>query len=113
MLPKPVVSVLGQDAVQRKFNINCNAFQQDAIVSFNGWQYACFYSFLQSEPSDAAAPEPLYVHLARRELPHGAWEVMAFDDYPQTTDDGHNTVQMGICPADGTVHLAYDHHCDV
>jgi hypothetical protein len=38
---------------------------------------------------------------------------MAFDDYPQTTDDGHNTVQMGICPADGTVHLAYDHHCDV
>lgn len=117
MLREPHVTVLGRDAAHRKFNINCNAFQQDAVVSFNGWQYSSFYSFLQSESSIAAPAasnsEPLYVHLARRKLPHGAWEVMSLADYPQTTDDGHNTVQMGICPGDGTIHLSYDHHCDV
>ncbi len=111
-LADPVVTILGQDPASRRFNINCNAFQQDALVSFNGWQYACFYSFLQSESSDAD-PAPLFVHLARRELPRGPWEVTVLDDYPQTTDDGHNTVQMGICPGDGTIHLSYDHHCDV
>lgn len=119
MLAEPTVTILGRDPAQRKFNINCNAFQQDALVSLNGWQYCSFYSFLQSDnPSSVAAssgldPEPLYVHLARRQLPRGPWELLVLDDYPQTTDDGHNTVQMGICPGDGTVHLSYDHHCDV
>ncbi|KAL2022105.1 hypothetical protein VTK56DRAFT_6149 [Thermocarpiscus australiensis] len=109
MLPEPTVTVLGRDPAHRTCRINCYAFQQDAIVSFRGWQYAAFYSFLHSD----AAPEPLYVHLARRHLPHGCWDVIVFDDYQQTTDDGHNTIQLGICPGDGTVHLSYDHHCDV
>lgn len=112
MLPEPSVTVLGSDPSHRRFNINCYAFQQDAIVSFRGWQYCCFYASFPSE-SDKDAQEPLYVHLARRQLPQGEWEVIAFQDYPQTTDDGHNTVQMGICPGNGTIHLAYDHHCDV
>ena len=109
MLSEPAVTILGQDPVQRRCRINCYAFQQDAIVSFNGWQYATFYSFLQLD----RPVEPLHVHLARRQLPHGKWEVTMFDDYAQTTDDGHNTVQLGICPGDGTIHLSYDHHCDV
>ncbi|KAK3309351.1 uncharacterized protein B0T15DRAFT_389727 [Chaetomium strumarium] len=112
MLPEPQVQVLARDPAHRKFNINCYAFQQDAIVSFNGWQYACFYTFSPSGSSNPPS-DPLYVHLARRRLPQGEWEVMVLDDYPQTTDDGHNTVQMGICPGDGTIHLSYDHHCDV
>lgn len=109
MLPEPIITVLGRDPVHRRCRINGYAFQQDAIVSFKGWQYCTFYGFLQSDgPS-----EPLYIHLARRRLPRGEWEMMVFDDYPQTVDDGHNTVQLGICPGDGTIHLAYDHHCDV
>jgi len=108
MLPEPTITVLGPDPAHRRCVLNGNAFQQDAIVSFNGWQYAAFYSFL-----DKNTPEPLYVHLARRQLPHGKWDVLVFTDYPQTVDDGHNTVQMGICPGDGTIHLSYDHHCDV
>ena len=108
MLPDPSITVLGADPGHRRCILNGNAFQQDAVTSFNGWQYAAFYSFLAD-----AAPEPLYVHLARRQLPHGAWEVLVLDDYPQTVDDGHNTVQLGICPGDGTIHLSYDHHCDV
>ncbi len=117
MLPEPSVTILGRDPAQRRFNINCNAFQQDALVSFHGWQYSSFLTFLQSGPAPETSSksdlEPLYVHVARRQLPHGSWEVLVLDDYPQTTDDGHNTVQMGICPGDGTIHLSYDHHCDV
>lgn len=76
--------------MHRKCAINGYAFQQDAIQSCNGWQYSCFYSSLPG----SAEPEPLYVHLSRRKLPHGSWETLVFDDYPQTTDDGHNTVQV-------------------
>ncbi|KAK4220316.1 hypothetical protein QBC37DRAFT_270991 [Rhypophila decipiens] len=116
-LVNPTISILGQDpGHRRRCNINANAFQQDAVVTFQGWQYAVFYSYMCKDHHD----EPLYIHLARRKLPHAskesqasAWEVVVFDDYPQTTDDGHNTVQIGICPGDGTIHLAYDHHCDV
>lgn len=109
MLLDPEVSVLGVDPAHRKHAINGYAFQQDAITSFNGWQYAVYYSALSPD----AAPEPLFVHLARRQLPSGPWQTIVFQDYPQTTDDGHNTVQLGICPGDGTIHLSYDHHCDV
>ncbi|KAK3936229.1 hypothetical protein QBC46DRAFT_395650 [Diplogelasinospora grovesii] len=109
MLSEPSVTVLGPDPAHRTCVLNGNAFQQDAITSFNGWQYAAFYSPLDPD----VAAEPLYVHLARRELPSGKWEVLTFEDYPQTVDDGHNTVQIGICPGDGTIHLSYDHHCDV
>jgi hypothetical protein len=92
--------------------LNGNSFQQDAICTLNGWQYAVFYSYSHRHSSSAPPTDPLYVHLARRKLPDGPWEVLVFEDYPQTADDGHNTVQMGICPGDGTIHLSYDHHCD-
>ena len=107
MLPEPSITILGADPSHRRCVLNGNAFQQDAITTFHGWQYAAFYSFL-----DPTTPEPLYVHLARRQLPSGPWETLVFRDYPQTVDDGHNTVQMGICPGDGSIHLSYDHHCD-
>ncbi|KAL2256158.1 hypothetical protein VTK26DRAFT_2094 [Humicola hyalothermophila] len=109
MLSDPTTVVLGPDPAHRRCRINCYAFQQHALISFNGWQYAAYYSFLQPGPR----LEPLYVHLGRRQLPRGAWEFVVFKDYPQTTDDGHNTVQLGICPGDGTIHLSYDHHCDI
>lgn len=108
-LDNPSVTVLGPDPAHRKHAINGYAFQQDAITSFKGWQYAVFYSSV-APSSDS---EPLYVHLGRRRLPGGPWETIVFEDYPQTTDDGHNTVQIGICHGDGTIHLSYDHHCDV
>ncbi|KAK3335154.1 hypothetical protein B0T19DRAFT_1658 [Cercophora scortea] len=109
VLEPPSVTVLGADPVHRRCVLNGAAFQQDAITSFNGWQYAVFYASL---PPPAAC-EPLFIHVARRELLHGEWEVLILDDYPQTVDDGHNTVQLGICPGDGTIHLSYDHHCDI
>ncbi|EXF84508.1 hypothetical protein CFIO01_09636 [Colletotrichum fioriniae PJ7] len=113
-LQAPVVTVLGRDPAHRNCVLNGNAFQQDAIISFKGWQYAVFYSsYSSSNLGDDAQHEPLFVCLARRKLPSADWQTITFDDYLQTTDDGHNTVQMGICPGDGTIHLSYDHHCDI
>jgi hypothetical protein len=109
VLSPPSVSVLGRDPGHRRCVLNGNAFQQDAITSFHGWQYAAFYS---SRTPDGPF-EPLYVHLARRSHSSQNWEIIVFGDYEQTADDGHNTVQMGICPGDGSIHLSYDHHCDV
>ncbi|KAI0405839.1 hypothetical protein F4802DRAFT_137082 [Xylaria palmicola] len=107
MLSEPLRTSLGPDPTHRTCALNGYAFQQDAIRSFNGWQYACFYAAL------LGTKEPLFVHLSRRKLPDGPWQTLVFEDYPQTVDDGHNTVQFGICPGDGTIHLSYDHHCDV
>ncbi|TLD23722.1 hypothetical protein PspLS_06882 [Pyricularia sp. CBS 133598] len=106
-LADPVVTVLGRDPPRRTCLLNGAAFQQDAVVSLVGWQYAVFYSPLPG------SEEPVFVHVARRKLPASAWEVLILQDYPQTVDDGHNTVQMGICVGDGTIHLSYDHHCDI
>ncbi|KAK0372951.1 hypothetical protein CLIM01_09708 [Colletotrichum limetticola] len=112
-LQTPVVTVLGRNPAHRKCVLNGNAFQQDAIIPFRGWQYAVFYSSCSSSSlNDDTQREPLFVCMNRRKLPNSEWQTIIFDDYHQTTDDGHNTVQMGICPGDGTVHLSYDHHCD-
>lgn len=108
MLLSPQVTVLGPDPVHRRCLINGYQFQTDMIGSHRGWQYAAWYSSLSSKQL-----EPLYIHVARRKLPDGQWEKIVLDDYPQTTDDGHNTIQLGICAGDGTIHLSYDHHCDM
>lgn len=100
------VTVLGTDAFHRKNKINGVSYQEDALTTYKGWQYAVFYA------SNVHALEPLYLHLARRPLALADWEILVFDDYEQVTDDGHNTAQLGICRGDGSIHLSYDHHCD-
>lgn len=127
-LPQPIITKLGcQSATpSRKHKLNAYAFQQDAIVTFNGYQYAAYWS--NNGPDDG---DTLYLYVARRHLrPRSdapvlnttdevgaertyGWEVLELRDYEQTVDDGHNTVSLGICPGDGTIHLAFDHHCDV
>jgi hypothetical protein len=78
--------------------LNACSFIEDALVTFNGWQYAAYYNASR------------YVTLARRRLPDGAWERFAFTDYRQTTNDNHNTISIGISPADGRIHCSFDHH---
>jgi len=81
------------------YAINGLSFQQEALVTFNGWQYAVYYNSSRR------------VCLARRQLPSGAWSVIPFTDYTlSTTTDAHNVVTIGICPNDGTIHLSFDHH---
>ncbi len=78
--------------------INGLAFQQDAVVTHRESQYVGYYDGSRR------------VCLARRRLPAGDWTVLRFADYDFTSNDAHNTISMGICPQDGTIHLAFDHH---
>ncbi|MBN1699931.1 MAG: BNR-4 repeat-containing protein [Spirochaetales bacterium] len=78
--------------------INCQAFIQDAIITYNGWQYVSYYNSNR------------YVTVSRRELPSGPWEHCVLSDYRETADDNHNAISMGISPSDGRIHLSFDHH---
>lgn len=78
--------------------INGQTFQIEAAVSFQGWQYATWF--------DSRGR----LCVGRRRLPGGSWQRIAFDDYTIRHSDVHNVAVIGICPADGTIHLAFDHH---
>jgi hypothetical protein len=75
------------------------AFQQDAILTYKGYQYTVYYNGTRN------------VCIARRKLPLGAWQEVALA-YRNSEDDSHNIISMGICGRDGSIHLAYDHHND-
>ena len=75
------------------------AFQQDALVSYRGWQYTVYYNMERK------------VCIARRRLPAGQWQEVVLP-YKNNRDDAHNVITMGICKKDGSIHLAYDHHND-
>ena len=79
-------------------SINGQAFQQDAVASHGEYQYVAYYDSNRQ------------VCIARRKLPHGDWQVIRFYDYKFENDDAHNTISIGISPADGTLHMAFDHH---
>ena len=77
---------------------NGRAYQQDLLVTHDNRQYAAYYN------------GDRHVCVARRSLPDGSWEILELDDYTMTSYDSHNVVSIGIAPADGTIHLAFDHH---
>jgi hypothetical protein len=80
-------------------SINGQAFQQDALITHLDFHVG-FYDGKRQ------------VCAARRKLPAGDWEVIRFGDYQIQNDDAHNTISLGICPGDGTIHMAFDHHVD-
>ncbi|MGW2515131.1 BNR repeat-containing protein [Streptomyces scopuliridis] len=77
---------------------NGQTYQNEALTSLNGWQYA---TYVNHEGRVCAA---------RRRLPDGAWQRIVFGDYVIDHNDVHNVPVIGICPADATIHLAFDHH---
>ncbi|MBN1796283.1 MAG: BNR repeat-containing protein [Sedimentisphaerales bacterium] len=78
--------------------INGLSFQQDPVITHNGYQYVAYYNFAR------------HVCVACRELPSGSWEIIELTDYYFSSDDAHNVISMGICPDDSTIHLSFDHH---
>jgi hypothetical protein len=78
--------------------LNGESFQQEGILSYNGYQYAAFWNTAR------------HVVMARRALPSGAWSTFEFSDYTNNESDAHNTISLGICPGDGTLHVSFDHH---
>ncbi|WP_298365965.1 BNR repeat-containing protein [uncultured Lutibacter sp.] len=86
--------------IKGKFGIAINGrtYQKDALASHKGYQYIAYYN------------ENRRVCISRRKLPLGDWRTIQFLDYKFNSDDSHNIVSFGICPNDGTIHLAFDHH---
>lgn len=72
-------------------------FQTDGILTYEGYQYTVYYNQTRN------------VCIARRKLPLGKWEEIKLP-YQNAVDDAHNTISMGICHKDGSIHLSYDHH---
>lgn len=78
--------------------LNGESFQQEGVLTFEGYQYTAFWNTAR------------HVVLARRALPNGEWQSLEFTDYANTESDAHNTISIGVAPGDGTLHLAFDHH---
>ena len=76
------VTALGPDP-QTVNRLNGESFQQDALATFNGFQYAVLWV-----PTANASVR--HAAIRRRALPDGAWEGFEFTDYDQTDDDGHD-----------------------
>lgn len=77
---------------------NGRSHQQSPLTTHRGYQYAAYYDHQR------------HVCIGRRKLPNGNWNVIRFDDHEINSNDAHNTVVVGICHKDGTIHLAFDHH---
>ena len=93
--------------------INGLSFQGQALTSFKGYQYTIFYV---TEPATAPAA---HVAVSRRKLPDGPWQTIDLADsvfkngVKKGTNepfDAHNSASIAVCPNDGTIHIAYDHH---
>ncbi|KAI0739434.1 hypothetical protein C8Q80DRAFT_1274495 [Daedaleopsis nitida] len=99
------VTTLGEDP-QTTNHLNGESFQQDPLVTFNGYQYAAYYV------TDMANTSVRHPSLARRALKGEVttWESFSFTDYNQTEDDGHDVISLGISHGDGTLHLGFDQH---
>ncbi len=88
--------------------INGVSFQDQILYTFDGYQYTAYYDTSGSVQK---------VCIARRTVEDaavGAWEIVQTDSEFTRGDenawDAHNVVAFGICPEDGTLHVAWDHH---
>ncbi|EEB95115.1 hypothetical protein MPER_05969, partial [Moniliophthora perniciosa FA553] len=64
--------------------LNGESYQQDALISFDEYQYAAFWVLSSGNASVRHAT------IARRPF-DGEWESFTLTDHNQTEDDGHNT----------------------
>lgn len=88
--------------------INGISFQDHILLTFEGYQYTAWYDTSGSIQR---------VCIARRTADGtatGPWEVCKtnseFSNGDESAWDAHNVVAIGICPNDGTLHIAWDHH---
>ena len=97
-----VYDIVTGDGFTTESGSNFVSFQQNAIQTFNGYQYITYWNKAGN------------VCVARKEITEGKWESVVLTDYtsPHDLADNHYTISMGICSNDGTIHLAYDHHND-
>jgi hypothetical protein len=77
--------------------VNNASYQQSGILTWGAFQYAAWYTGNRSAV------------LARRALPSGAWERLTLP-HALSTNDSHNSISLGVSPADGRLHVAMDTH---
>ncbi|ANZ43405.1 Tat pathway signal sequence domain protein [Lentzea guizhouensis] len=77
--------------------VNNNSFQQDAILTYQGRQYATWYTASRNAV------------IARRTVGAASWEKVVLP-HQLSTNDSHNVISLGISPQDGTIHVALDTH---
>ncbi|GAB2807443.1 BNR repeat-containing protein [Lentzea nigeriaca] len=77
--------------------VNNNSFQQDAILTYQGRQYATWYTASRNAV------------IARRTVGSTRWESVVLP-HQLSVDDSHNVISMGISPQDNTIHVAMDTH---
>jgi hypothetical protein len=77
--------------------VNNNSFQQDAIVTYMGRQYATWYTGSRNAV------------IARRSIGSTRWETVVLP-HRLSVDDSHNVISIGISPQDNTIHVAMDTH---
>lgn len=90
------------DGFTSESGTNFVSFQQNAIMTYNGYQYITYWNKTGN------------VCVARKEITEGKWEIVVLTDYvsPHDLSDNHYNISMGICENDGTIHLSFDHHND-
>jgi hypothetical protein len=98
----PVVtnlSLAAQTTVSFGGYLNGESFQQEGILTFEGYQYSAFWN------AEAR------VVLARRPSGDGPWsKIEMAPGYTGTSGDAHNTISLGVSPRDGRLHIVFDHH---
>ncbi len=77
---------------------NWSSWDQEKILTFAGFQYTVYW--------DA---DRVFV-LARRDLRTGDVETLRLAEFTLSSDDRHRNTCLGVSPADGRVHLSWDHH---
>jgi hypothetical protein len=77
--------------------VNNNSFQQDAILTYQGRQYATWYTASR------------HAVIARRSVGGTRWETVVLP-HQLSVDDSHNVISLGISPQDNTIHVAMDTH---
>jgi hypothetical protein len=90
--------------------MNGTAFQNDILVSHNGWQYTAWYDTVGTDQN---------VWIGRRSIlgpASGTWDKFDTGSDLINGDEGvwdtHNTISLGISKADGVLHLSWDHHAN-
>ena len=76
--------------------LNGQAYQQNAIMTYNGYQYSVYWNSSR------------HVCIYRRNVSTNVAQTLELTDYANTLDDSNNNIMMGICSVDGT-----DPHHDV
>jgi hypothetical protein len=77
--------------------VNNASYQQNAILTWAGYQYAAWYT---------ASRAPV---VARRALSGTAWQRVTLP-HALSTNDSHNSISLGVSPSDGRLHVAMDTH---